>query len=78
MPHGPRVNGAATGAFYVLRNVRPYDHLPRCGHEVARILSLVGAYTHRAATPALPSIAPLSMQHQQCRVAFGSPVGLRH
>jgi hypothetical protein len=36
MPRGPRVNGAAAGATDVLRNVRPYAHLPRSCHEGPR------------------------------------------
>src|SRR6267154_5303822 len=70
VPRGSLVDGAAARSLLILRYMRGNVHMSAFGDELSGVKALITA--HRKAL-----IAGQLLQHQQCRVALGAPVGLQ-
>ena len=72
LPCGSAVQIAAT-ALVVLRNMGCHIQLPHRAHKIVAVIGLVGAHRDPPLTTVL-----LLLQHQQCCVALGVSIGVRH
>ena len=72
LSRGPAVQIAAA-VLVVHRYMRGYVQFSQGAHKIFAVITLVGAYRDAPRTTLL-----LFGQHQQCRIAFGKAVGVRH